>query len=83
VIHAAAQLRTSGDPVHAMFHRVLAGWAMDALTLRRSGLDRPCSRVNLAPVRPGRDQAVREHGRRSVAQPVIGWRPGMDSAARA
>jgi hypothetical protein len=30
--------------VRAMFQRVLAAWAVDALSLRRRGLDRPGSR---------------------------------------
>lgn len=32
------------DQARAMYRRVLSGWAMDALTLRRKGLDRPCAR---------------------------------------
>ncbi|HVU62546.1 MAG TPA: hypothetical protein VHC70_01120 [Phycisphaerales bacterium] len=29
----------------AMFQRVLSGWAMDVLALRRRGWDRPCMRL--------------------------------------
>lgn len=35
-----------------MFHRMLAGWAGDVLTLRREGLDRPSMRGAEAPVMP-------------------------------
>jgi hypothetical protein len=45
MIHAAVgSERTGRDEVRAMFQRVLAAWAVDALSLRRRGLDRPCSR---------------------------------------
>ena len=30
--------------MNTMFQRVLQAWAVDALALRRRGLDRPCSR---------------------------------------
>jgi hypothetical protein len=53
-----------------MYRRVLAGWAMDALSLRRRGLDRPCSRDGLAPVGPGRDGPA---DRRGDPAPGIGW----------
>lgn len=69
MIHAAGQRRSSDDPVHAMYRRVLAGWAMDALSLRRRGLDRPSSRDGLAPVGPGREDPA---ARRGDAAPGIG-----------
>jgi hypothetical protein len=37
--------QTPPDPAGArMFQRVLSSWALDALRLRRSGLDRPVAR---------------------------------------
>jgi hypothetical protein len=42
------------DPqVRRMYQRVLSGWARDALSLRRAGLDRPCPR----PGPPGMSRA--------------------------
>ncbi len=46
------------DHARAMFQRVLAAWAVDALSLRRRGLDRPCSRDG-AGFAPGRSDAGR------------------------
>ena len=39
-----------------MFNRVLAAWASDVLTLRSSGLDRPCVRWSSAPAAPLRQR---------------------------
>ena len=39
---------TNADAVRearAIYHRVLAGWAMDVLELRRGGLDKPSLRA--------------------------------------
>jgi len=79
--HAAEQRPALSDPVRAMYRRVITGWAMDALSLRRNGLDRPCERMNLEPVRPGQGRGVLECGRRLAAPPVIGWRQDMDQSA--
>ena len=38
--------------VHAMFQRMLTGWAMDTLALRRRGLDRPCRRTCAGAAQP-------------------------------
>ena len=43
MLHAAVGSDARSE-VRAMFQRVLAAWAVDALSLRRRGLDRPCSR---------------------------------------
>jgi hypothetical protein len=40
----AARSHEGVDAVNTMFQRVLQAWAVDALALRRRGLDRPCSR---------------------------------------
>jgi hypothetical protein len=37
-----------------MYHRVLTAWAMDALALRRLGLDVPTHRVDRASYAPSR-----------------------------
>ncbi|MEC9374431.1 MAG: hypothetical protein VYC34_11335 [Planctomycetota bacterium] len=44
----------------AMFQRVLKGWAMDALALRQSGLDRPSVRGAIAPASPWSAAAFRK-----------------------
>ena len=37
-----------------LYQRVVTGWALDALSLRRRGLDRPCVRgIGPGPVAPG------------------------------
>lgn len=62
------------EPMQEMFQRVLTGWAMDALSLRRQGLDRPTSRegAGLALTRPA---DPRELGRLATpANPPIVWR---------
>ena len=57
------QVETSAmtSDVQIMFQRMLTGWAMDALALRRRGLDRPGRRTcaGLAQPIPGRHQAMR------------------------
>jgi hypothetical protein len=61
--------------VKAMFHRVIASWASDALALRRRGLDRPSTREgNGAPVAPaafGGDWSERRY----CDLPPIRWMP--------
>jgi hypothetical protein len=63
----------------SMFHRVVTGWAMDALALRRQGLDRPSARDGHTPgLAPGRV------GRMVITPgpvPAIRWRPPSDLAA--
>ena len=36
-----------------LYQRVVTGWALDALALRKRGLDRPCKRGSARPVGPG------------------------------
>ena len=69
MVHAAAgtEPREHDVMVRAMFQRVLAAWAIDALSLRRRGLDRPGSR--------GAAQASDPAGRLSAAPARrVGWR---------
>jgi hypothetical protein len=63
----------------SMFHRVVTGWAMDTLALRRQGLDRPSARgAKAAGITPGRvDRMVITPG----PAPAIRWRPPSDLAA--
>jgi hypothetical protein len=60
VVHQVETHDVTGD-VQAMFQRMLTGWAMDALSLRRRGLDRPCRRTcaGVAQAIPGRHQTMR------------------------
>jgi hypothetical protein len=63
----------------AMFQRVITGWAMDALSLRRRGLDRPSERSGTGLwLTPGPLRVTEE---RSWSVPAIRWRPRSDIAA--
>lgn len=67
------QVITQAAPseVRRMYHRVLAGWARDALSLRRRGLDRPTARgaLGVFPIGPGRAEPA-EHTPIADADPV-------------
>jgi hypothetical protein len=78
-VHADPKISPQEHARH-MFQRVITGWAMDALALRRSGLDRPCVRTGSGLwVSPGRMRVVREH--EPEATHAIRWRPPKDLAA--
>jgi hypothetical protein len=65
-----------------MFQRVVTGWAMDALALRRAGLDRPSVRRGRSlGLIPGRTDAPRGLGTGVGTTPAIRWRPPSDLAA--
>jgi hypothetical protein len=65
----------------SMFQRVVTGWAMDALSLRRRGLDRPSSRSGRGlGIVPGRVDAEAWAIQPGPA-PLIRWRPPSDLAA--
>ncbi len=52
----------------SMFQKVLSGWAMDVLSLRRRGWDRPCLRLCAArPSGAGGKRVPRAAGRRRAA----------------
>ena len=81
MVHNAPQQPEMSESVQEMFQKVLTGWAMDALSLRRRGLDRPSSRecAGLALTRPEhRDDARMVY---APAEPAITWRAGRDKAA--
>jgi hypothetical protein len=63
VLHAAVET-DAGDQVRAMFQRVLAAWAVDALSLRRRGLHRPSQRcgAGFALASPGWSDAATDTG---------------------
>ena len=69
------------DPVQAMFQRVITGWAMDALSLRRRGLDRPCTRDGAGLALPGRSADQGPHRLVQPEQPAIAWQTRRDKAA--
>jgi hypothetical protein len=76
VVHNQPHRREASQAVQEMFQRVLTGWAMDALSLRRRGLDRPTSRecAGLALARPGpADDSRRVY---APVDPAITWRSG-------
>ena len=70
MLHAAIGTDRTGREVRAMFQRVLAAWAVDALSLRRRGLDRPCSRDGDGGATPG----CTGPGRFSPEAPDRRWR---------
>lgn len=76
MLHTAVQFDARSD-VRAMFQRVLAAWAVDALSLRRRGLDRPCHRGGAGLALGGRCETAREAGGRAArgapADPASGW----------
>jgi hypothetical protein len=53
--------------IQRMYNRYLQQWALDALSLRRRGLDRPGLRraIDAGPARPGRDAGT--HATRRAA----------------
>jgi hypothetical protein len=63
-----------------MFQRVITGWAMDALALRRRGLDRPGPRQgnSLGAAPPAMRMVYDEP---TGPAPAIRWRPRSDMAA--
>ncbi len=81
MVHDQPHRSEATDDVHQMFQRVLTTWAMDALALRRRGLDRPSSRegAGLALVRPERPED--SHMIYAPAEPAITWRTGHGKAA--
>ena len=81
MVHHQPHRREATDAVHEMFQKVLTGWAMDALALRRRGLDRPSSRegAGLALTRPERAEDSRMIY--APAEPAITWRTGHGKAA--
>lgn len=81
MVHNQSQRREANDAVQEMFQRVLTGWAMDALSLRRRGLDRPSSRegAGLALIRP--EHADDSRMIYAPAEPAITWRAGQGKAA--
>ena len=73
--------RKAADPMQLMFQRVITGWAMDALSLRRRGLDKPCTRDGAGLALPGRSA---DQGPRLLihpAQPPIAWQTRRGKAA--
>jgi hypothetical protein len=75
----ASQPAQAHIEAQSMFHRVVTGWAMDTLALRRSGLDRPSARDSHAPgLVPGQ---VERLVIRPGPSPAIRWRPPSDLAA--
>jgi hypothetical protein len=80
VLHAANQDRPLEHQVRAMFNRVLASWASDALSLRRRGLDRPGERdAGMLPVAPAPSSADWFDSRYCEA-PAIRWIPAPAAA---
>ncbi len=81
MVHDSPKQAQASERVQEMFQRVLTSWAMDALSLRRRGLDRPSSRecAGLALSRPERDDDSRMIY--DPAQPAITWRAGRGKAA--
>ena len=81
MIHNQPQIRRADDAMQEMFQRVLTGWAMDALSLRRRGLDRPSSRegAGLALIRP--ESAEDAPLVYAPAEPAITWNTGRGKAA--
>jgi hypothetical protein len=72
--------KTAQDEAKVMFQRVVTGWAMDALSLRRRGLDRPSVREGTGLwVTPGRLRMVCDQP--AKPGPMIRWRPRPDIAA--
>lgn len=68
--------------LQGMYRRYMAGWAGDALLLRRRGLDRPTSRGTHrdAPIMPGRIARGPVLERADEDQSMIRWRPEVDQA---
>lgn len=66
-----------------MFHGVLSGWAMDALRLRRRGLDLPSARGSTRSfAAPGGDRTPGvQHWRVDDALRHPAWREARDQAA--
>jgi hypothetical protein len=70
-MQAEPSIHTTPTPLEArmnaraMFQRVLSGWAVDVLSLRRRGWDRPCMRLGGA--ESGREADARRP-RRSAAR---------------
>ena len=62
--------------VQEMFQRVITGWAMDALALRRRGLDRPTARDGAVLALPGRQSEEGPLRLRYPDEERIGWRRG-------
>jgi hypothetical protein len=81
VLHAANQDRSLEHQVRVMFHRVVASWASDALSLRRRGLDRPSARERgEGPVAPAAILSTGWSERRYCEAPAIRWIPAAASA---
>jgi hypothetical protein len=64
-----------------MFQRVITGWAMDALALRRRGLDKPCSRNGAGLALPGREADGGPHKLYAAPHPAITWQARRGRAA--
>jgi hypothetical protein len=76
----ADQERSPQEKAQQMFQRVITGWAMDALSLRRRGLDRPGQRQGTgACTAPPAMRMVYDDG--TGPTPAIRWRPPADMAA--
>jgi hypothetical protein len=75
----ASQPAQAHIQAQSMFHRVVTGWAMDTLALRRQGLDRPSAREGHGPgLTPGRVARLMIN---PGPTPAIRWRPPSDLAA--
>jgi hypothetical protein len=74
------QLTTPEARAQAMFQRVITHWAMDALSLRRRGLDRPTEREGTGLWAAPPELRI-AHDDQPGPAPAIRWRPRPDIAA--
>lgn len=76
----ADQQRPMEEKAQAMFQRMVMHWAVDALSLRKRGLDRPSHRQGTSlGLAPGSMRIVYDD--RPGPAPAIRWRPPADLAA--